>query len=357
MDEEEAGLFTCSQSRRRRRQQRQHHWIRQSQHLPHISILSTQLPSGSKPTTIKNTDKHVPHSHTPPTPPVPSLPVRWRQRRRGGGVENKTPGSRRIPAFPHPRADSPLPHPNALTPALPALHNPAATPRPSRAPSPRRRPAGRVRGGSESGAERARPEAPGQGGPDPDRTARPGTPSPAPAHRRPGFPRKVRGAVRPRRASPASAPASLTPAPGDPAPRPRPRRGDKPDAPTSFTHHHPRPRGAPGGVQARRGEGESWGGGGGGCYLQRRRRRPRSCSGGGGGCSRGAGGGEGATRGSPSLLLPSCPPPTPQSLWPPWSPVWPAGGQAAGCRGGRELENKVGEGNVEMETEIGVVQP
>lgn len=48
VDEEEAGLFTCSPSRRRR-QQRQHHWIRQTQHLPHISILSTQLPSGLKP--------------------------------------------------------------------------------------------------------------------------------------------------------------------------------------------------------------------------------------------------------------------------------------------------------------------
>lgn len=48
MDEEEAGLFTCSLSRRHR-QQLQHHWIRQTQHLPHISILSTQLPSGLKP--------------------------------------------------------------------------------------------------------------------------------------------------------------------------------------------------------------------------------------------------------------------------------------------------------------------
>lgn len=52
-------------------------------------------------------------------------------------------------------------------------------------------------------------------------------------------------------------------------------------------------------------------------------------------------GGRGEERGRlggpPSLLLPSCPPPTPQSLWPPWSPVRPAGGQAKGCReGGRE---------------------
>lgn len=52
VDKEEAGLFTCSLSRRRRRRrrrQRQHQWISQTQHLPHISILSTQLPSGSKP--------------------------------------------------------------------------------------------------------------------------------------------------------------------------------------------------------------------------------------------------------------------------------------------------------------------
>ena len=106
VDEEEAGLFTCSQSRRRRRQQRQHHWIRQSQHLPHISILSTQLPSGSKPTTIKNTDKHVPHlPHTPhPTSAVSSCAPAAAAA--GVGVENKTPGSRRIPAFPHPRGSS-----------------------------------------------------------------------------------------------------------------------------------------------------------------------------------------------------------------------------------------------------------
>ncbi|CAK7310761.1 hypothetical protein VULLAG_LOCUS15628 [Vulpes lagopus] len=59
-------------------------------------------------------------------------------------------------------------------------------------------------------------------------------------------------------------------------------------------------------------------------------------------------GGRGEERGRlggpPSLLLPSCPPPTPQSLWPPWSPVRPAGGQAkaagegGGSRPGRAAE-------------------
>lgn len=63
------------------------------------------------PLLLKTQTSTFPTSHTPPTPPAPSLPVRRRQRRRGGGVANKTPGSRRIPAFPHPRADSPLPPP------------------------------------------------------------------------------------------------------------------------------------------------------------------------------------------------------------------------------------------------------
>jgi hypothetical protein len=56
----------------------------------------------------------------------------------------------------------------------------------------------------------------------------------------------------------------------------------------------------------------------------------------------GTGGGEGATRGSPSLLLPSCPPPHPAEPLAPWSPVSPAGGETKGCRGGREGAGRAG---------------
>lgn len=57
----------------------------------------------------------------------------------------------------------------------------------------------------------------------------------------------------------------------------------------------------------------------------------------------GTGGGEGATRGSPSLLLPSCPPPHPAEPLAPWSPVQPAGGETkAAGEGGREPAGQAG---------------
>lgn len=60
---------------------------------------------------------------------------------------------------------------------------------------------------------------------------------------------------------------------------------------------------------------------------------------------RGGGGGEGATRGSPSLLLPSCPPPHPAEPLAPWSPVLPAGGETkAAGEGGREPAERAGRG-------------